>query len=104
MIINKSQGQSLNHIGLYLPRQVFTHGQLYVAVSRVSTRQGLAILNIDDDMKYPTFFKNIIYKEVFQNISPQVKISTRYFFLSLRNIILSYKSLIYYAHIPLALF
>ncbi|TMX04709.1 hypothetical protein EJD97_005663 [Solanum chilense] len=35
LTINKSQGQSLNHVGLYLPKQVFTHGQLCVALSRV---------------------------------------------------------------------
>ncbi|XP_062103142.1 uncharacterized protein LOC133814163 [Humulus lupulus] len=67
MTINKSQGQSLKHVGLYLPKQVFTHGQLYVAVSRVTTREGLIILNADDEVGDPNLIKNIVYKEVFQN-------------------------------------
>ena len=32
--INKGQGQSYNILGLYLPTFVFSHGQLYVALSR----------------------------------------------------------------------
>ena len=32
MTINKSQGPSLTSVGLYLPKPIFSHGQLYVAV------------------------------------------------------------------------
>ena len=32
--INKSQGQIIPNVGIYIPRHVFSHGQLYVALSR----------------------------------------------------------------------
>ena len=37
MTINKSQGQTFNRVGIFLPEPVFSHGQLYVAFSRTST-------------------------------------------------------------------
>lgn len=38
MTINKSQDQSLDNVGLYLPKDIFSHGQLYVAMSRVKSK------------------------------------------------------------------
>jgi ATP-dependent DNA helicase PIF1 len=66
MSINKSQGQTLGEVGLYLPRPIFTHGQLYVAVSRVKTRSGLKILITDDNEKAKNSTVNVVYPEVFQ--------------------------------------
>ena len=45
--INKSQGQSLENVGLYLPRPGFAHGQLYVALSRVGNPDWIKVLVID---------------------------------------------------------
>ena len=41
MTINKAQGQTFNKIAIDLRKDVFTHGQLYVAVSRVRNWNGL---------------------------------------------------------------
>jgi ATP-dependent DNA helicase PIF1 len=69
MTINKSQGQTLTNVGIYLRRPVFTHGQLYVAISRVTSKQGLKILIEDDDGKPSNETKNIVYKEIFSRFS-----------------------------------
>ena len=62
MTINKSQGQTLSRVGLYLPRPVFTHGQLYVAIFRVKTKRGLKILILDEDGNVTNKTKNVVYK------------------------------------------
>jgi len=68
MTINKSQGQSLASVGLYLPSPVFSHGQLYVAVSRVQSKSGLKILIHDKEKRPLNFTTNVVFKEVFQNL------------------------------------
>ncbi|XP_022041325.1 uncharacterized protein LOC110943902 [Helianthus annuus] len=68
MTINKSQGQSLSRVGLYLKQPVFTHGQLYVALSRVKTRQGVKLLILDNDGKPTNKTTNVVYKEVFRDL------------------------------------
>ena len=43
MTINKSQGQTFRNVGVWLPSPVFSHGQLYVALSRLGDPNGLCI-------------------------------------------------------------
>ncbi|XP_058767402.1 uncharacterized protein LOC131641097 [Vicia villosa] len=68
MTINKSQGQSLDNVGLYLPKEVFSHGQLYVAISRVKSKKGLRILIHDKEKQPMLSTTNVVFKEVFHNI------------------------------------
>ena len=68
MTINKSQGQSLSHVGIYLKKSVFSHGQLHVAVSRVINRKELKILICDEDGEPTNSTTNVVFKEVFQNL------------------------------------
>jgi hypothetical protein len=46
MMVNKAQGQTIPNAGVYLPEPVFSHGQLYVALSRATTRSNIRILAI----------------------------------------------------------
>ena len=62
MTINKSQGQSLDHVGIDLRRQVFTHGQLYVALSRTTDVNRLSILLSPENFEEK--IKNEVYPEV----------------------------------------
>uniref|UniRef100_A0A453BWX1 Uncharacterized protein n=1 Tax=Aegilops tauschii subsp. strangulata TaxID=200361 RepID=A0A453BWX1_AEGTS len=68
------QGQTIPIVGVYLPNPVFSHGQLYVALSRATAKRNIKILiekekEKENKRKRPalslqTSMKNIVYKEV----------------------------------------
>ncbi|XP_074324273.1 uncharacterized protein LOC141661188 [Apium graveolens] len=68
MTINKFHGQSLERVGLYLPNPVFTHGQFYVAISRVTSPKGLKVFVDSKNGDSMDVTKNVVYKEIFYNI------------------------------------
>lgn len=63
MTINKSQGQTLSRVGVYLPAPVFSHGQLYVAFSRVTNFRNLHVMPEYDDNTQSHITKNVVYPE-----------------------------------------
>ncbi|CAL1353065.1 unnamed protein product [Linum trigynum] len=70
MTINKSQGQTLERVGVFLPKPVFSHGQLYVAVSRVKSASGLRFLIVNEPSVPFNYTRNIVYHETFEDLHP----------------------------------
>ena len=64
MTINKSQGQTLDFVGVWLMEQAFSHGQLYVASSRVRDPANLLYAIREEDNGLA---ENVVYKEVLNN-------------------------------------
>ena len=64
MTINKSQGQTLKSVGVWLRGQVFGHGQLYVACSRVSSPSQLKFAVMREPNQKQVMAKNVVYHEV----------------------------------------
>jgi len=64
--ISKSQGQTIPTVGIYLPRHVFSHGQLYVALSRGVSQTSTKILIKEGHLEgqEDIFTKNVVYKEI----------------------------------------
>ena len=79
--INKGQGQSMENVGIFLPspEAIFSHGQLYVALSRVQNPNGLKVMVCGGSTSSSggVWVRNVVYREVFQNHLEYVLPSTQ---------------------------
>jgi ATP-dependent exoDNAse (exonuclease V) alpha subunit len=66
MTINKSQGQAFDRLGPLLTQPVFSHGQLYVAFSRVHslTSMNVQVNTKEKQTSKTNRTKNVVFKEV----------------------------------------
>ena len=77
LTINRAQGQSLKRAGLYLPKNVFTHGHLYVGLSRCGDPDHVFICSNQEEFNHVShlldpskkYTKNVVYKEIFKDNS-----------------------------------
>jgi ATP-dependent exoDNAse (exonuclease V) alpha subunit len=70
MSFNKCQGQTLDKIAIDLRSQVFAHGYLYVATSRIRQYANICFYILrgqeEDKDKNVTFVKNVVYKDLIE--------------------------------------
>ena len=64
MTINKSQGQTFDHVGIFLEEPVFSHGQLYVAFSRSRTLNGVKVKVGKSPNKTEQITKDVVYRDI----------------------------------------
>ena len=69
MTINKAQGQTIPNVGIYLPEHVFSHGQLYVVLSRGVSRSTTWMLAKPNKGLDPTGrrTKNIVFRDILRS-------------------------------------
>jgi len=66
MTVNKSQGQSVKNVGLDLRTPVFSHGQLYVALSRCTSSSRIKVLFPEKEKGTKT--QNIVWEQILTGI------------------------------------
>jgi ATP-dependent exoDNAse (exonuclease V) alpha subunit len=70
MTINKAQGQSVKYVGLNLRTPVFSHGQLYVALSRCTHPERVYAIFPEHEQGSNT--TNVVYTEVLRGLTDPI--------------------------------
>ena len=73
LTFNRAQGQSLRRSGLELPESVYSHGQLYVGLSRNGDPDQVFVHADQDEFQdlanelpqQQTFTRNVVYEDIF---------------------------------------
>lgn len=77
--IHKCQGATYRRVGLLLPNCVFSHGQLYVALSRVGRADAMKVVIVntptqgvppqyrESSVSRRVFTRNVVYEDIFAN-------------------------------------
>ena len=68
MTINKAQGQTFDKVGIFLRRSCFSHGQLYVALSRARRIADIKIQvfnnTVQGQCRGEYFTPNVVYRQI----------------------------------------
>ncbi|KAL5700506.1 DNA helicase [Ranunculus cassubicifolius] len=66
LTIHRSQGQTIPFVGIYLPHNVFAHGQLYVALSRGKSRENTKVMinNSHNTQHLTGCTENVVYTDI----------------------------------------
>jgi ATP-dependent DNA helicase PIF1 len=64
--ISKLQGRTIPNVGIYLPRHVFSHEQLYVILSRGVSQTTTRVLTREEKLNGEDgdYTKNIVFKQI----------------------------------------
>ena len=77
LTIDRAQGQSASKCGILLPKDVWTHGQIYVAFSRCGNPNNIYVWAEQSQFetynlsKQKTYVKNVVYNEVIKDITSE---------------------------------
>ena len=83
MTINKSQGQTFEKLGIYLPTTCFSHGQLYVAFSRARSLEDIRVKlshipeeqgSIKENGFISYYTKNVVFSQVLPSSPPPMNV------------------------------